>query len=85
VQQILSFDGIPLDVVIDDVNRYSDRRIVIGDAKLSQIRYTGTVFTPSIDEWLRALTDVYPVRFAKAANGDIELESRPPTEKLQKN
>ena len=62
-----------LAAVIADVNRYSRSRIQLVDEDLGSLTFTGTVFTDSIDDWLQAIQDAYPVRAERAANGDIGL------------
>jgi transmembrane sensor len=71
----LVYDGESLDVVVDIVNRYSTRKISLGDPKLGRIRYTGTVFTDSIDGWLEALPRAFPVT-AEEAPGGVVLRMR---------
>jgi len=65
----------PLATVVADISRYSSRRIVIGDERLAGLRFTGTVFTSSADDWLRAIQEAYPIRVRQDPNGDIVLES----------
>jgi transmembrane sensor len=57
----LQYVGEPLDSVIDDVNRYVSRPIVIRGDELKALTYTGTIFTQSIDEWLDAIPKEFPV------------------------
>jgi transmembrane sensor len=70
----LAYVGAPLKSVIDDVNRYSDRRIVLADASLGGYPYSGTVFTRSIDDWVQALIVAYPLRLERGADGVLILE-----------
>ena len=70
----LDYVATSLDRVLDDVNRYSDRHIVLADSTLGQYPYSGTVFVHSIDDWLQALTVVYPVQVKHAADGTLILE-----------
>ena len=70
----LDYVGTSLRLVLDDVNRYSDRRIVLADSALGQYPYSGTVFVRSIDDWLQALTVVYPVQVRRGADGTLILE-----------
>jgi transmembrane sensor len=74
----LAYVDTPLGTVIDDVNRYSARRILIHDARLDQIRYTGTILTSAVDDWLAGLSRIYPVRAVPGAGGDVQLEAAPP-------
>jgi transmembrane sensor len=64
----------PLGSVVADVNRYSSRPIVLHDQRVASLRFTGTVFTASIDDWLQAIQSAYPLRVVEGANGEIVLE-----------
>jgi transmembrane sensor len=66
----------PLGSVIDDVNRYSPRRIELSDARLRDLVFTGTVMQHRIDEWVMALDGVFPVRVVAQRDGHIEIEPR---------
>jgi transmembrane sensor len=47
--------------VVADVNRYSDREIIVSDSVPDNLRYTGVVSRNSVIEWLEALPEVFPV------------------------
>lgn len=55
----LRFVEEPLAVVVANLNRYSGRRIVIGDSALDALRFTGTV--SSVEDWLKAVQIVFAV------------------------
>lgn len=63
----------PLSSVIEDVNRYSPREIIIGDNSLGDIRFTGTVLSNGIDNWLRGLSVAYPIKVLDSGQGAILL------------
>lgn len=63
----------PLSSVIEDVNRYSEREIIIGDSSLSDIKFTGTVLSDGIDNWLRGLSVAYPIKVLDTGRGAILL------------
>jgi transmembrane sensor len=63
----------PLGAVIEDLNRYSEHKVIIKDPAIAELRFTGTVFTASMDDWLKAVEQVYPVRAERSADGDIVL------------
>ncbi len=63
----------PLSSVIEDVNRYSSREIIIGDAALNDIRFTGTVLNDGIDNWLRGLSVAYPIKVLDSGHDAILL------------
>jgi transmembrane sensor len=50
-----------LHYVIDDVNRYVERKIVVSDQELAHLEFTGTVFLDHLDEWLATLPGSFPV------------------------
>jgi transmembrane sensor len=66
----------PLGAVIEDLNRYSQHKVIIKDPAIAALRFTGTVFTASLGDWVKAIEQSYPVRADSAANGDIVLVAR---------
>ena len=58
----LEFIDEPLAAVVADINRYSSRKLVIRDPATARLTYTGTVLIGSIDEWLRAMPDEFPIK-----------------------
>jgi len=63
----------PLASVIADVNRYSSREIIIGDPALDNIRFTGTILSDGIDNWLRGLSIAYPIKILDTGHDAILL------------
>lgn len=51
----------PLRVVIEGVNRYSDKPIVLADDSVGNLLFSGTVFEGQVTDWLRALAITLPV------------------------
>jgi transmembrane sensor len=66
----------PLGAVIEDLNRYSKHQVIIKDPAIATLRFTGTVFTASITDWVKAIEQAYPVRADTTPNGDIVLVER---------
>lgn len=66
----------PLGTVIEDLNRYSEHKVIIKDPAIAELRFTGTVFTASVTDWVKAVEQAYPVQADRAANGDILLIER---------
>lgn len=66
----------PLVSVIANLNRYSSRHILVRDADLSRLAYTGTIEVQSIDEWLRALPLIFPLRVTSGDDGQVVIERR---------
>ncbi|MBO9664771.1 FecR domain-containing protein [Dokdonella sp.] len=58
----LEFVNEPLDSVVANINRYSTRPLVLADARLGTLAFTGTVDPAALDGWLRALPKILPVR-----------------------
>jgi transmembrane sensor len=71
---VLKFVHEPLNVVISDLNRYSRRKIELGDPALRDLRYTGTVFNNSLEDWLTAVENVFPVQVKHLDDNRIVLE-----------
>ena len=57
----LAYRAEPLERVLEDVNRYAPRPIVLADQELGKLSYTGTVRLDDIDAWTRGLPAVFPV------------------------
>jgi transmembrane sensor len=70
----LAYDDAPLDAVIADINRYSTVSVVIRDPAIRRLRFTGTVFVASVNDWLKALEVKYPVHAKVSPEGEITLE-----------
>jgi transmembrane sensor len=66
----------PLGAVIEDLNRYSKHQVIIKDPAIATLRFTGTVFTASITDWVKAIEQAYAVRADTTPNGDIVLVQR---------
>ena len=75
VEGVLSFVDEPLSTVVADVNRYTPYSIVIADPTLAHRVFTGTVYQDRIDDWLRALEEVFPVHVIRDGS-KIELSAR---------
>lgn len=67
----LQFVNEPLRLVIATVNRYSSREVVVTDASLGDLRITGSLDGRDIDEWLRALPVIVPVRVVEVSKGTV--------------
>jgi transmembrane sensor len=64
----------PLGSVIEDVNRYTSRRIVIADSRLKDLVFTGTISSDRVDEWAATLAGPFHVRTHIDADGVVRLE-----------
>ncbi len=72
----LKFIDEPFDSVIAAVNRYSPTRIDLKSSGMSQLRYTGTVVSGRVDEWLAALPNVFPIEVVSQDSDRIIIRSR---------
>lgn len=66
----------PLGSVVEDLNRYSTRQIVIADPRLAELPFTGTAWANSLDGWLAGIQQAYPIEVTQSAAGDIVLRTR---------
>jgi len=66
----------PLGSVVENLNRYSRRRIVIEDPDIAALPFTGTAFASSIDDWLAGVEQAYPITATRTDSGDIILRAR---------
>lgn len=73
----LEFIDEPLDVVVANLNRYSEKPLHIADADLDKLVYTGSIRMDAIDSWVTALPDVFPLRVSKQANGITLSDAQP--------
>ena len=62
--------------VIPDVDRYSAQTVIIGDAAVGELKFTGTVFQDNADEWLRGLEKVFPVEVVELDGDKLLLRLR---------
>ena len=72
----LKFVDEPLDSVIAAVNRYSPTRIELRGAAVSNLRYTGTVVSGRVEEWLTALPNVFPIEVVSQDSDRIIIRPR---------
>jgi transmembrane sensor len=74
----LEYQDDPLGVVIEDINRYSTTKIVLADPALAELRYSGTVFSDSLDGWLASIPKVFPVHVERRSGEYILSRDRTP-------
>ena len=75
----LEFVDEPLGMVIETINRYSHREIVITDKAINEFRFSGTVSRDHIDEWVFALAEIFPVDVRRVGNETVLISQRPVT------
>ncbi|MBW4332227.1 FecR domain-containing protein [Stakelama sp. CBK3Z-3] len=73
VSGTLSFEDAPLDAVLAQANRYTERQVRLGDPSLGALRFTGGFRAGHSDKLARALAVGFGLRIDRAANGDPVL------------
>jgi transmembrane sensor len=71
----LEYRNATLQAVIQDINRLGSRKIVLDDAVLGALSYTGTVQLDAVDAWALGLSRVFPIQ-AEATEQAIVLRQR---------
>jgi transmembrane sensor len=69
----LRFQDEPLGVVIANLNRYSEREILIADPEVAQMTFSGTVLVDNIDGWLTGVCSVFGLRELRDGDGRVVL------------
>ncbi|HTT06266.1 MAG TPA: FecR domain-containing protein [Steroidobacteraceae bacterium] len=69
----LEFFDASLSDVVESINRYAKRPLVIEDPSIASKRFTGTVFLSSIDEWIDSLPTVFRVTVDRSQPDVIAL------------
>lgn len=69
----LQFDSTPLTNVVDEINRYTDRKLIIGAPAVGDMRVSATLRIGSADYFANALAAGFPVRLIDRSNGDIVI------------
>jgi transmembrane sensor len=71
----LAFEAEPLRYVVQDVNRYSGKPIVIADSRTGELRVTGTVTEANIAGWVNSLQAAFGIH-ADIQSDQIVLRSK---------
>ena len=71
----LAFQSEPLSRVLEDVNRYAPKPILLDDPSIGDLMITGTAVRSDIDGWLGSLQNSLPVRIVEDAQ-HITIRSR---------
>lgn len=72
----LIYYGRPLAEVVEDVERYSAHQVIL-DAKVAGLLYSGSVLQTGVDQWIRGLPEIFPVKILNcgSAAADASGES----------
>lgn len=66
----------PLQSVIEDINRYSRKEIILVGSNVEKLMFTGTVYQDQIEEWLHGVIDVYGLEATEAGDNALILRKR---------
>jgi transmembrane sensor len=72
----LEYRDVVLQSVINDVNRYTTRPIIVADPALAGLRYTGTVQLEAADTWVLGLSAAFPVSVELDDRGEFVLREK---------
>ena len=72
----LEYRGEPLRTVIEDVNRYAERPVVLRNPAVGDLAYTGTVQLDATGDWARGLPSAFPLDVTRGEGGVIVLSAR---------
>lgn len=70
------FDGVPLAQAIEELNRYTDTRLVISDPDIQDMRVGGRFRTGDVEGFVAALTRAFPVTAERGADNLIHVRAR---------
>jgi transmembrane sensor len=58
----LVFDREPLRDVLEDINRYSKKRIVAEDPTIGELMFTGTVMDGNVEGWISSVENIFALQ-----------------------
>lgn len=68
---VLTMVNRELSDVIQELNRFVESEIAIGDDAIGKFHFTGTVYPDKLDEWLAGLTQGYPLKVVHVGSRTI--------------
>jgi transmembrane sensor len=74
VTGMLDFRDVPLPSMLAEINRYSTRRVLLGDNRLASLRVTGAFKTSAPDDLAASLAALFKLRTHKDEHGNLILE-----------
>ncbi|QWP77047.1 FecR domain-containing protein [Lysobacter sp. K5869] len=77
------FENERLEDAVAEINRYSQRKIVLADAHLASLKISGAFNTGDTGTFVEALTDYFPIEQDSLDNDDIVLKPRAPDAPLR--
>ena len=73
VKGLMEFRDAPLRLVLEDINRYAERPIVLADADLGKLAYTGAVKLDNTPAWAKGLEAAFPISADTSGGSAITL------------
>ncbi|MEJ0023947.1 MAG: FecR domain-containing protein [Alphaproteobacteria bacterium] len=70
------FDSAPLSDVVNEINRYNARKLVLAEPALAQIAVNGVFRTSNPDAFAEALTEAFPIDVSSEDQHTIRLRRR---------
>ncbi len=70
---VLHFIEQPLHRVVEDVNRYSEQRVVLAEPAIGELIFSGTMVRGHEKEWLTAVVQAFPVTVLKQDDVEVVL------------
>ena len=74
---LLRYRAEPLQYVMEGVSRYSGKEIMILDAEIEEMLFTGSVFQDQTGDWLQALEDVFDLEVQLVDENKVVIRKRP--------
>ena len=71
----LQYRQVPLKYVAADVQRYFNKKIVLGDPAAGEFEFTGTIYQAEVGDWFRALEMIFPLDVHQA-DEHVLIQSR---------
>jgi len=69
-------DGRSLVEIAEEFNRYNQRKLIVVDPAIAELRLAGYFRSEDLDGFVAAVTDTFPVNARPAQNGSIQLGRR---------
>jgi transmembrane sensor len=68
----------PLKYVVADINRSFEKQIQVQNSSIGDLQFTGRIYESQVNDWLRALETIFPVKISETDSGHILIQSRLP-------
>jgi transmembrane sensor len=72
----VQFEGGSLAKAVEEMNRYTDKKLVVRDPRVAALRVSGAFPTNDTQRFMAALSTLYPVHAVPMADGRIEIAYR---------